>query len=66
MDRGLWFYFLFPNIHPRFPGKDSSAETFYESVTIRISKNLEKFLHFEKQSLLIMCVGGGLCPTQFY
>lgn len=62
MDRGLWFYFLFPNIHPRFPGKDASAQTFYESVTIRNSKNLKKFLHFEKHSLLIICVlGAGAC-----
>lgn len=58
MDRGLWFYFLFPNIHPRFPGKDASAQTFYESMTIRISKDLEKFLRFEKHSPLIMCVLG--------
>lgn len=62
MDRGLWFYFLFPNIHPRFPGKDASAQTFYESMTIRISKDLEKFLRFEKTfPFNNVCVGGEAC-----
>lgn len=69
MDCGLWFYFLFPNIHPRFPGKDPSVQILYESVMIGISKNLEKFLYFWEtfSFTLTMCVCvGGLCSTQPY